>query len=54
MKKLLTTVLTGFLFLFTACDSNSSIDAKSLSKTKIEAEKKEFEPTPFVLLTILT
>ena len=51
MKKVLIIVLSSFVFLFTACDSSSSIDAKSLAKTKIEAEKKEFEPTSFVLLT---
>mgnify|MGYP000113666935 CR=1 FL=1 len=49
MKKVLIIVLSSFVFLFTACDSSSSIDAKSLAKTKIEAEKKEFEPTSFVL-----
>ena len=51
MKKVLIIILSSFVFLFTACDSSSSIDAKSLAKTKIEAEKKEFEPTSFVLLT---
>lgn len=51
MKKVLIIILSSFVFLFTACDSSSYIDAKSLAKTKIEAEKKEFEPTSFVLLT---
>ena len=45
-KKVLIIVLSSFVFIYwTACDSSSSIDAKSLAKTKIEAEKKEFEPT---------
>lgn len=51
MKKVLIIVLSSFVFLFTACDSGSAIDAKSLSKTKIEAEKKGFVSTSFVLLT---
>ena len=46
MKKVLIIVLSSFVFLFTACDSSSSIDAKSLAKTKIEAEKKLKQENP--------
>lgn len=51
MRVLIKVFLVSLAVLFTACDSGSTIDAKSLSKTKIEAEKKGFVSTSFVLLT---
>ena len=42
MRVLIKVFLVSLAVLFTACDSGSTIDAKSLSKTKIEAEKKGF------------
>ena len=39
-EKVLIIVLSSFVFLFTACDSSSSIDAKSLAKNKNRGKKK--------------
>lgn len=43
----------GFIFalLFSACDSGTTIDSKTLAKKKIEESSKEFEPQSFLLLT---
>lgn len=51
MKKsvIIFSVILGIIF--SACESNSVIDAKVLSKTKIEEAAKEFEAKSFNLVT---
>lgn len=48
MKNILFSLILAFLFI--ACDRDSSIDSKVLSKTKIEESNKVFTSESFVLL----